>query len=190
MNWKQPIPTTIPEVKGNKFAETVFQKILSRCRNTAETIYVGDIPIELERGQCITGREELARCFGLKLNESGRIQRVLNDLQKRYKLITKQKTINCSIVTVLNYDEWVLFEQSNNQSANNSQTTDRITVNTNKSVKNKKNEYIDKRNISKTKTNFTSKDNVSFSGLTNLKSGSIVAGQKLGQETVISILED
>lgn len=106
MSWKQPIPVEVPQLVGDEFALTVFQKLLLRCANEPRTVYVGDAPVDLLRGQCVVGRFELAKCFGLKREESSRIRRILTKLEKKAKLITKRRSINCSIVTVINYDSW------------------------------------------------------------------------------------
>lgn len=132
--WKQPIPVTIPQLNGDLFATTVFQKILLRCSNEGRTIYIDDVPIELLRGQCTVGRFELAKCFGLKQKESMRIQRILVKLEKSAKLITKRKSINCSIVTVLNYDYWTEMTKP----INNPRHIDDQTMNTNKNDKSEK----------------------------------------------------
>lgn len=116
MIWKQPIPVEIPQLNGDKFATTVFQKLLLRCSNENRTVYVGDSTVELKRGQCVCGRYELAKCFGLKRKESARIRNVLSKLQKTAKLITKRKAKDCSVITVLNYDDWVeMTKLPNNQ---------------------------------------------------------------------------
>ena len=142
-SWKQPIPVEIPSLKGDLFAITVFQKLLIRCSNNPRTTYVGDIPIELLRGQCIVGRNELAKCFGLKQKESSRIRRILNKLQNTAKLITKRKSLNCSIVTILNYDDWVgMTEQTTKRTPNVDQTTA-----TNKKAKSEKNKKLSSSKI-------------------------------------------
>jgi len=139
-SWKQPIAVEISPIKGNVFATTVFQKLLIRCSNEDRTVYIDDItPIELHRGQCVVGRYELAKCFGLKRNESGRVRTVLDKLENSAKLITKQKSLNCSIVTILNYDNWVeMTKLETNHQPNESQS-----IATNKSEESVKTEKFD-----------------------------------------------
>jgi len=143
MNWKQPIPTNLEELtKGDKFAATIFEKLLLRAANKPHMVYIGDTEISLERGQSVCGRYELAKCFGMKQSEAGRVQRKVKKLASPLKLINKQKSRDCSVITILNYDELTRFEPSDEQSVDNQQTNHRPSVNTNKSVKNGKNVNI------------------------------------------------
>ncbi len=123
MIWRQPIPVKIPQLDGNKFASTVFQLLLIRCANQSQTVYVGNSSIDLTRGQCVVGRNEMAKCFGLKSNETSRIRNILKKLENKYKLITKRKSKNCSIITVIKYDDWVdMTKQTANQRPNKDQS--------------------------------------------------------------------
>lgn len=135
MHWKQPIQTDIPEVLGDKVQQSYFQLLLIRCRNEDGVVYVDDTPISLKRGQCIFGRYEFGLSIGMKRNECMRVERVIEKLEKTSKLISKQKSKNCSIITVLNYDQWVGFEQSNEQSVSNQRANAEQSVSTNKSEK-------------------------------------------------------
>jgi hypothetical protein len=144
MNWKQPIPTKVEGL--NPFETLVFQAILLRCSNSKTQVKVADdnTYIELERGQCIIGRFEFAKQFGFSKSESLRVYRIVKKLEKVNNLLNNQKSKNCSILTVLNYDDWVSFEQSNEQTVNNQRTNREQTVNTNKSdksVKTAKSDY-------------------------------------------------
>ncbi|MBI3887583.1 hypothetical protein HY310_00765 [Candidatus Microgenomates bacterium] len=137
MIWKQPIPTNLKDLtKGNLFAATVFAELIRRGANSDTEIILEGNWLNVSRGQCICGRFELAKCFGLKENESGRIQRILNKLEKTYKLIDKRKSLNCTIVTIKNYDELICFDQSNKSDATNRRPIDNQSTDTNKSVKN------------------------------------------------------
>lgn len=143
MNWKQPIPTNIDELtKGDKFAATIFEKLLLRAANKLHMVYIGDTEIWLERGQCICGRYELAKCLGLKRSEAGRVQRKLDMLVKRFKLIDKRKSLDCSVITIRNYDELTRFEPSDEQSTDNLQTIREPITDTNNSDKSVKNVNI------------------------------------------------
>lgn len=138
MMWKQPVPTQVPETMGDSFAETVYQKLVIRAKNERGNVYIKENPILLERGQCITGRYELAECFGLSKNQSGKIQRILVKLQKVYNLIDIRRHRYCSVITILNYDKVVLFEQLNEHLVDISWTSGRHLVDTNKSDKSNK----------------------------------------------------
>lgn len=144
MNWKQPIDTNLIELcKGDKFATTVFEKLLLRTSNSDKTYYINSEPIFLKRGQCFCGRFELGEWFGLSRGQSIKIQRILARIEKVYHLMNKQKTRNGSIITIHNYDKLVEFEQSNEQSMNNQRTIKEQSTNTNKNVKSEKNDNND-----------------------------------------------
>lgn len=142
--WKTPIPTNLADkyCQGNKFAASVLRELLCRARNTDGTIYHHGEPIILKKGQCVCGRIELAGCFGLSKNQSGKVQRILSFLEKSANQIDKQKSRNCSIITITNYCEITSFEQSNKQSIDNQQSNNRQSIDTNKSDKKLKNEII------------------------------------------------
>lgn len=150
--WKQPIPVNIEELEGNPFRRSIFQHLLLRAANNDKEVYVSGAYIPLKRGQCILGRFEFAAEFGLFQNEALRVYRELKKLEKVNKLVNIQKSRNCSIVTILNYDTWVLLEQSNEQTVNKQRTNSEQTVNTNKSVKNVKSVKIVKNTPSKKKS--------------------------------------
>lgn len=130
ISWRQPIPTNLrSHCNGDEFAATLLEKLLLRAKNTDMVEYVNNIPVFLKRGQAICGRFELARCFGLKKNEADRVRRKLNDLEEIHKQITKQKSRDCTIVTIVNYDEFVkMTKQIPNQQPIHDQT-----ITTNKS---------------------------------------------------------
>lgn len=104
MGLKQPIPTNLKDVcNGNEFAATVMEKLILRAKSEDGYIYPNGEPVFLKIGQCFCGRFELARCFGLKRSQAGKIQRILDFLQNSIQLINKQKSRNGSIITILNY---------------------------------------------------------------------------------------
>jgi len=106
--WKQPIPTDLVNLTGgNKFAANVFGFLLLRASNSDTTVYIEGTPISVKRGECVCGRYELAECFGLERNESMRIARILEKLEKSFQLVSKRKSKNCSVITIKNYDEIV-----------------------------------------------------------------------------------
>jgi len=118
--WKQPIPTDLVNLTGgNKFAANVFGFLLLRASNSDTTVYIEGTPISVKRGECVCGRYELAECFGLERNESMRIARILEKLEKSFQLVSKRKSKNCSVITIKNYDELIAFEQTNDLSVSN-----------------------------------------------------------------------
>ncbi len=144
MAWKQPIPTNLDDLcDGDLFASTIMLILLSRAANKRTNVYVDNVAITLERGQCICGRFELAKRMGLNKNQSLKIQRILAKLEKSNNLLNKRKGLNCTIITIKNYDELV---KMNNQ-MNKRRTIDEQSMNTNKSVKSDKKENIDLNEI-------------------------------------------
>lgn len=94
--------------------------------------------ITLQKGQLITGRKSMSN--QLKISES-KIYRIINDFKSEQQ-IEQQTSNQNSLITVLNWDKYQQIEQQNEQPMNNERTTDEQRVNTNKNVKNDKNERI------------------------------------------------
>lgn len=135
MTWKQPIPVKIPELAGDPFGETLFQVLILRARNeNCEVKRPDGTIISLKRGQLLVGREELATRFGLKVSEQLRVYRKLVKLEKVNELLNRQKSKDCTIITIKNYDKFVAM----NNPAINQRTNSEQTMNTNKNVKSEK----------------------------------------------------
>ena len=136
-SWRQPIPVTIPELKNDPFGELLFQRLVLKARDEPGYVEVEGVPIWLERGEVIFGRETWAVAFGASRNlneqsaQAQRVYRRLIKLEKVNNLINKRKSLNCSIVTIKNYDEVIQM----NKPMNNRQTIDEQSMNTNKSAK-------------------------------------------------------
>jgi hypothetical protein len=143
MSWKQPIPVTIDGL--SKKEQSVMQRILLRCRNETGFATIDGAEIKLERGECIIGRYEFAEEFLLKRKESMRVQRIVDKLVKVNKLMSKRKSLNCTIITIHNYDSLVSIEQTNEQSPSNHRAIDEPSMSTNKSDKSDKSVKSDKR---------------------------------------------
>lgn len=94
--------------------------------------------IILQKGQLITGRKSMAN--QLKISES-KIYRIINDFKSEHQ-IEQQTSNKNSVITILNWNKYQQIEQQNEQQMNNKRTTDEQQVNTNKNVKNVKNERI------------------------------------------------
>lgn len=155
MGWKQPIDMDIEKYcLGNKFATTIFILLLLRAKNKDGCIYHHGTNILLKRGQCICGRHELANRCGLEKTQSGKVQRILDFLQKTVNLIDKRKSQNCTIITILNYDELVRLDNETDKR----QTNDRQTTDTNKSVKSKESVESDEKHPPTLKELFIDKD--------------------------------
>ncbi len=91
--------------------------------------------ITLISGQLITGRKSISTV--LKIDEN-KVQRVLKTFENEHQI--EQQTSNQNrLITILNWTTYQDIEQQNEQQVNNERTTDEQRVNTNKNVKNDKN---------------------------------------------------
>lgn len=138
MEWKQPIPTNIDETcKGDEFAATIFEKLLLKSANSKRVIYIEGVPIQIQKGDCIFSQIKWAKYFGLKKSEHRRVSRKIVKLEKTYKLITKRKSINCTVVTILNYDKYIeMTNQTTYQRRNGDRTMTTYKNNKNKTITN------------------------------------------------------
>lgn len=103
--------------------------------------------ITLKPGQLITGRKSISH--QLKISES-KTYRVINDYKNEHQ-IEQQTSNQNSLITILNWDKYQQIEQQNEQPVNNERTASEQPVNTNKNVKNIKNE---RSNINKKQKSF------------------------------------
>lgn len=115
-SWKQPVPnynTLLQICKNDEFAATILSQLILRAfrNDMEEPYYVGDTPVSLERGQAIFGSKRWARAFGLKENEHARLWRKLCKLEGTLNLIEKHKYRDCTVVTILNYDDFIYMEK-------------------------------------------------------------------------------
>jgi hypothetical protein len=108
--WKQPIPVKIDGL--TKQEESIIKHLIMRCRAEASSVNVGGETIALERGQCYLGRYEFAEEFLLKRSESRRVYKILKKLEKVDNLLAISRHRNCSVVTVLRYDEYTSMDIS------------------------------------------------------------------------------
>ena len=112
-----PTPTNLLELTdGHKPAAVLLLIFYNRARSKAGIIHIAGEAVFLERGQCFSGRYELAEYFGLKRSQAGKIQRWIEYLENSVKLIDKRKTRNGSIITILNFDEMTKFRRTDKQS--------------------------------------------------------------------------
>ncbi len=101
---------------------------------------VGNQMVELLPGEFITGREVLSDEFNKGVKKADRVSAItlfrwLNNFEK-WQMLNIKKTTKYSVVTVLGWSEY----QHDEQQLNNKRTTDDQQLNTNKNVKNEKNE--------------------------------------------------
>jgi len=150
MIWKQPIQTNLNSIFGDNFlAKHLYIELLLRASNTdKEKEFAGTLHF-LKRGQCVCGEEELATEYQVHRQT---IRGALGRLQKVYNKINIKPTNKGTIVTILNYDDVVSFQQQNVQQDDNRTTSNVQQKDTNKNVENVEIEKIeDKKEIVKEK---------------------------------------
>ena len=110
--------------------------------------------ILLMPGQLLTGRKSIASF--LKIAES-KVQRVLKKLESEQQ-IEQQKSNKNRLITIVSWDNYQANEQQTEQQVNNNRTTSEQQVNTNKNVKNnkndKKNKYGEFKNVALTEKEY------------------------------------
>lgn len=109
--------------------------LLKATHKKYDTIFKGK-RITLKPGQLIVGRKSIAQI--LKIDES-KVQRILKTFENEQQ-IEQQTTSQNRLISIVNWNEYQESEQQNEQQVNNDCTTSEQRVNTNKNVKNIKNE--------------------------------------------------
>ena len=90
----------------------------------------------IKPGQLITGRKKIAEKFNI--NES-KVQRILKTFENEHQ-IEQQSSNKNRLITIVSWNKYQQDEQQNEQQLNNNRTTIEQQVNTNKNVKNIKND--------------------------------------------------
>ena len=121
--------------KDKDYLATWIYLLLNATHKEIPALFKGK-KIILQKGQLITGRKSMAS--QLKISES-KIYRIINDFKSEQQ-IEQQTSNQNSLISILNWDKYQQSEQQNEQQMNNERTTDEQPVNTNKNVKNVKNE--------------------------------------------------
>ena len=98
-----------------------------------------DEKITLKPGQLITGRKSIA--LALHIDES-KVERILKSLKSEQQ-IEQQTSSKNRLISITNWEFYQQSEQQNEQQVNNKRTTSEQQVNTNKNIKNDKNERKD-----------------------------------------------
>jgi len=144
--WKQPIPTNIEADFGeDSIAFTLYIMLLYKaCNKDTVVNFGGNKLIELKRGQTIFGRNKWKNYFGI--SPSG-IEKILKRLEKVTCKVTCERSKNCTVVTIKNYDELVSMSQAESQVSNMSVTSEWHVSNTSKSVKSDKSVKNDRKKI-------------------------------------------
>lgn len=109
--------------------------LLSATHKEFSTLFCGRQTV-LKPGQLITGRKSIANT--MKIAES-KVQRILKRFESEHQ-IEQQTSSTSRLITVISWDEYQTGEQPTEQQVNNEWTAGEQRVNTNKNVKNYKND--------------------------------------------------
>ena len=112
--------------------------LLNASHNEHPALFKGD-KIMLKPGQLITGRKSIA--LALHIDES-KVERILKSLKSEQQ-IEQQTSSKNRLISITNWEFYQQSEQQNEQQVNNKRTTSEQQVNTNKNIKNDKNERKD-----------------------------------------------
>jgi len=111
---------------------------LCKASHKSRIANVGLQEIQLSKGQFVFGRKKAAS--ELSMDES-KVYRLMKTFEKREKIEVKSNN-KFSVITVANWEFYQQGEQQTEQQSNNKITTNEQQSNTDKNVKNVKNEYI------------------------------------------------
>lgn len=112
--------------------------LLNASHNEHPALFRGE-KIMLKPGQLITGRKSIA--LALHIDES-KVERILKSLKSEQQ-IEQQTSSKNRLISITNWEFYQQSEQQNEQQVNNKRTTSEQQVNTNKNIKNGKNERKD-----------------------------------------------
>ena len=112
--------------------------LLNASHNEHPALFKGE-KIMLKPGQLITGRKSIA--LALHIDES-KVERILKSLKSEQQ-IEQQTSSKNRLISITNWEFYQQSEQQNEQQMNNKRTTSEQQVNTNKNIKNDKNERKD-----------------------------------------------
>ena len=112
--------------------------LLNASHNEHPALFKGE-KIMLKPGQLITGRKSIA--LALHIDES-KVERILKSLKSEQQ-IEQQTSSKNRLISITNWEFYQQSEQQNEQQVNNKRTTSEQQVNTNKNIKNDKNERKD-----------------------------------------------
>lgn len=112
--------------------------LLNASHNEHPALFKGE-KITLKPGQLITGRKSIA--LALHIDES-KVERILKSLKSEQQ-IEQQTSSKNRLISITNWEFYQQSEQQNEQQVNNKRTTSEQQVNTNKNIKNDKNERKD-----------------------------------------------
>ena len=113
----------------------VWIYLLLNASHTEYPVLFGGKKISLKAGQLITGRKSIASTLGIS---ESKVRRIL-DLFEIDQQIDRQRSNKNSLVSILNWDKYQIFDQQIDQQATNKRPTSDQQVTTNKNNKNIKN---------------------------------------------------
>lgn len=121
--------------KDSDFLAVWIYLLLNTTHKEYDVLFKGE-RVTLKRGQLLTGRKSISE--KLKIDEN-KVQRILKSLENEHQ-IEQQKSNKNRLITIVSWDKYQQDEQQNEQQLNNKRTTTEQQVNTNKNVKNIKND--------------------------------------------------
>ena len=134
--------------------------LLNASHNEHPALFKGK-KIMLKPGQLITGRKSIA--LALHIDES-KVERILKSLKSEQQ-IEQQTSSKNRLISITNWEFYQQSEQQNEQQVNNKRTTSEQQVNTNKNIKNDKNE---RKDICQNILNLFNRICCSFGGVKNI----------------------
>ena len=121
--------------KDSDYLAVWIYLLLNTTHKEYDVLFMGK-RVTLKRGQLLTGRKSISE--KLKIDEN-KVQRILKSLENEHQ-IEQQKSNKNRLITIVSWDKYQQDEQQNEQQLNNKRTTSEQQVNTNKNVKNIKND--------------------------------------------------
>lgn len=121
--------------KDSDFLAVWIYLLLNTTHKEYDVLFKGK-RITLKKGQLITGRKSIAE--KLKIDEN-KVQRILKTLETEQQ-IEQQSSNKNRLITIIAWNKYQQDEQQTEQQLNNKRTTSEQQVNTNKNVKNIKND--------------------------------------------------
>ena len=113
----------------------VWIYLLLNASHTEYPVLFGGKKISLKAGQLITGRKSIASTLGIS---ESKVRRIL-DLFEIDQQIDRQRSNKNSLVSILNWDKYQIFDQQIDQQPTNKRPTSDQQATTNKNNKNIKN---------------------------------------------------
>lgn len=121
--------------KDSDYLAVWIYLLLNATHKEYDVLFKGE-RITLKKGQLLTGRKSISE--KLKIDEN-KVQRILKTLENEHQ-IEQQSSNKNRLITIASWDKYQQDEQQDEQQVNNNRTTSEQQVNTNKNVKNIKND--------------------------------------------------